>query len=219
MPVSRDRAQRRLVAGLRGVQVDAIEVVAGLFRRYGKARFVDQALQVLSGQLELLAHLADADVGKILCRKRLQRKARMTGGKRQALLLRVLAYVDLTAVGQLANDVVQHMGRHGDGTRLTDVGGNALDDFALKVGRLEFERRFPHPQQDVRQDGDRRASFDDAGDVAERPQEFTTFDHKPHGRILGRVLLSCGNRPAQCEAARRPLLRGGARRDQRLAVF
>ena len=66
-------------------------------------------------ELELLAHLADADVGEVLRRQRLQREAGVAGGERQALLLRVLAHVDLGAVGELAHDVVQHVGGNGDG--------------------------------------------------------------------------------------------------------
>ncbi len=46
MAVGRDRAQRLRLAGAGGVQVDAVEVVAGLFGRDREPRLVDQALQV-----------------------------------------------------------------------------------------------------------------------------------------------------------------------------
>ena len=62
-----------------------------------------------------------------------------------------------------------------------------LDDLALEIGGLELQRRARGLEQDVRQDRNGRAALDDAGDMAERPQEFATFDHKPHRRILGTV--------------------------------
>ena len=49
---------------------------------------------------------------------------------------------------------------------------------------LESRARNKH----VGEDRDRRTPLDDARDVAERPQEFTTFNHKPHGCFLGAFL-------------------------------
>ena len=174
--VGGDRAQRRRLVGLGGVQIDAVQVVARLLGGDGKPRLVDEALQVLRIELELLAQVTDADVGEVLRRQRLQRKARVTCSERQALLLRVLAHVDLGAVGKLAHDVVQHMGGHGDSAGSANLGGDRLDDLALQIGRLELERGVAGAQEHVRQDGNGRPSLDDARDVAERPQEFTTFN-------------------------------------------
>jgi hypothetical protein len=101
----------------------------------------------------------------------------MPRGERQPLLLRVAADIDLAAVGQLADDVVQHVCRHSYGAGLLHVGRDALDHLALQVGRLELERRVAHPQQYVGKNGNGGAPFDDAGHVTERPQQFTTFDH------------------------------------------
>ena len=170
------------------MQVDAVEVVARLLGRDGKARLVDQPLQVLGRELELLAHLARADVGEVFGGQRLQGKARLASGQRQALLLAVLADVDLRAVGQLAHDIVQHVRRNGDGARRADVARHALDDLAFQIRRLELELGIARPQKHVGEDRDRRTPLDDARDVAERPQEFTTFNHKPHGCFLGAFL-------------------------------
>ena len=59
---------------------------------------------------------------------------------------------------------------------VADVGCDRLDDLALQIGRLELERGIAGAQQHVGQDGNRRAPLDDARHVAERPQEFTTFN-------------------------------------------
>ncbi|MDP1639553.1 MAG: hypothetical protein Q8L61_01360, partial [Hyphomicrobium sp.] len=41
--------------------------------------------------------------------------------------------------------------------------------------------------------------------------EFTTFDHKPHGRILGAFVGATARTfPASVEVVRRPMLRGGS---------
>ena len=128
-----------------GVQIDAVEVVARLFRGDGKARLVDQALQVLGGDLELVAELAGGEIGKILRRQRLQREAGLAGAQRQALLLGVALDLHLGAVGQLAHDVVQHVRRHRHGAGLRDVGRRLVRHLALEVGRLELQRPVRRP--------------------------------------------------------------------------
>ena len=55
MAVGRHRAQRRLLAARGGVQIDAVQIVAGLLGGDGEARLVDQALQVRGGDREAVA--------------------------------------------------------------------------------------------------------------------------------------------------------------------
>ncbi|KWT70925.1 hypothetical protein APY04_0587 [Hyphomicrobium sulfonivorans] len=62
--------------------------------------------------------------------------------------------------------------------------------------------------------------------MAERPQQFTTFNHKPHGSILGgfnwnRLSRSAHprRRSSPFEVAGRPIGEGEAWQDQKLAVF
>ena len=82
--VGRHCAQGLLLAALGGVQIDAVEVVARLLGGDGKARLVDQAFEVLGGDLELVAELARGKVGKVLRRQRLQGEAGMAGAQRSA---------------------------------------------------------------------------------------------------------------------------------------
>ena len=41
----------------------------------------------------------------------------------------------LRAVRQLAHDIVEHMGGHGGGTRLGDIGADGFDDLDIEIRR------------------------------------------------------------------------------------
>ena len=139
MPVGRDRAQRLLLPRLGGVEVDAVEIIARFFRRDGKARLLDQALQVGGVDGELVADFADSKIGKVFGRQGLQRKARVARGERQALLVGFALQFDLGAFRQFAHDVVQHVRGNRQRAGLRDFGVDALGHFAFEVGRLELQ--------------------------------------------------------------------------------
>jgi hypothetical protein len=122
MAVSCHRAQGLLLAALRGVQIDAVEVVAGLFGGDGEPRLVDQPLEVLGGKRERMAELPAARSGKSSGAASAAESG-MAGPQRQALLLGVALRFHLRAVRQLAHDIVQHVRRHGDGARLGTSAG------------------------------------------------------------------------------------------------
>ena len=83
MAVGRDRAQRRALGAARGMEVDAIEVIARLFGRDRELGLVDQPLEVFGGKRELVRHVADGKIGKVALRQSLQREARASGADRQ----------------------------------------------------------------------------------------------------------------------------------------
>ncbi len=113
-------ATARRVAVLRragGVQIDTVEVIAGLFRRNRKLRAVDQALHVGGGAARTSASFRRRrDPGNHFSGKRLQREARTAGADRQNRAVAIGFQHDLRAIRQFAHDVVKHMRGHGGGT-------------------------------------------------------------------------------------------------------
>ena len=67
---AQQRARRHLM------QIDAVQVIAGLFGRDGKAGFLDQALEVGGGERKCIGQFAAGEIGEILGRQGLQGKAR-----------------------------------------------------------------------------------------------------------------------------------------------
>ena len=96
----------------RGVKIDAVQIVARLFRRDGEVRLVDQALQVGALEREFVRHLARRKIGKVAFRQRLQGEARTAGAYRQRCPVAGKFQNDLRALRQLAHDVIEHMGGH-----------------------------------------------------------------------------------------------------------
>ncbi len=180
VPVGRDRAQRAAARARGHVEVDAVEVVARLLGGDGKARLVDQALELARLQLELVRELARRQVREILRRQRLQGKARLAAGDGDAFLLWIAPHFHLGTVRQLAHDVVQNVRRNRQRTGRRNLRADALADLALEIRRLEHQRVAGRLQQHVGQDRDGRAPLDDAGDMAQRSEQFTAFDHELH---------------------------------------
>ena len=79
----------------------------------------------LRGELELVAHLADADVGEVSAGSVCSAKRAWPAVSVSRSFSASRADLDLGAVGQLAHDVVQHVGGNGHGAGLGDVGGDA----------------------------------------------------------------------------------------------
>ena len=159
------------------MQINAVQVIAGLLRGDGEARLVEQPFQVKSGDREFMGHLTGGEIGEVLGWQRLQGEPGLARGQRQAVALRIAQHLDFGAVGQLAHDVVQHVRRYGHGPRRRHLGRRLLDHLALEIGSLELELARGSLQQNVRKDRDGRAPLNNAGDVAQRPQELASFDH------------------------------------------
>ena len=203
MAVGGDGAQGRLLAARGRVQIDAVEVVARLLGGDGKARLVDQALQIARGDIELVVELARGEVGKILRRQRLQGEARMSRGERQTLLLDVALDLDLGPVGKLAHDVMQDVGGHRRRAGLRYVGRRLLLHLALEVGGLELQAIARCLEQHVRQNGNRRAPLDHARDVTECPHQLTALNHQLHS--LASTDVYQRDRHGACRAVHRKL--------------
>ena len=90
---------------------------------------------------------------------------------------------DLRALGQLAHDLVEHVGGHGGGAARRHLGGDAVDDFEIEVGGLQAELALLGLDQHIGQDRDGVAPFDHAVDVAQRLQQFGTLDGDFHRQI------------------------------------
>ena len=65
MAVGGDGAQGGCGTSLHGMQIDAVQIVARLFGRNGKASLVDKALQVMGGQFEGVRKFAARQIREI----------------------------------------------------------------------------------------------------------------------------------------------------------
>ena len=91
---------------------------------------------------------------------------------------------DLGAVGDLAHNVVQHVGRQRRGPGLADLGRDRLGHLEIEVGGLEPDSLAFGPHQNVGQDRDRGTPFDHAMDVPERLEQGRAFESDFHGAVL-----------------------------------
>ena len=199
MPVGCHRAQGGGLGAAGRVQINAVEIVAGLFGGDRKLRPVDQPLHVGGRKRERMRHVAGGKIGEIVFRKRLQREARAAGADRQHRAVAVALQHDLRAFGQLAHDVVKHMRRH---RRRTGGGGfrrERLRNLQIKVGGLQRQPRAFSPDQHIAEDRNGVAALDHAVDVAQRFQELRTFDGNLHCNT--RLILRWKSRAAGRRAA------------------
>jgi hypothetical protein len=74
----------------------------------------------------------------------------------------------LRAVRQLADDVIEHMRRHGGRATGRDFGGDGAGNLKVEIGRLQAEFRFLGLDEDVGEDRNGIAALDHAMDVAQR---------------------------------------------------
>jgi hypothetical protein len=162
------------------VQVDAVQVVAGLLGRDRELRAVDQPLHIGGRQRERMRHLARGKVREIALRQGLQRKARAAGADGQHGAVAGRLEHDLRSFRQLAHDVVEHVRRHGGRAAVADFGGERFDDFEIEVGRLQAEAGILRPQKHVAEDGNRIATFDDAMNVSQRFEKLRALDGDLH---------------------------------------
>ena len=181
MPIGRDRAQHDVAVDLGRVDVNAIQIIARLFRRDRELRLVDQLLQVTCRQRETVRQIAGVEVGEIAFGQGLQVEARAARAQQEPSSLSRHLQRDLRAIGQLADDVIQNMGWQRCRARLTDIGGEAFRDFKIKIGGPELEVSIGGLQQDIGQDRDGVAPFDDAVHMAQRLEKRRSFESDFHG--------------------------------------
>jgi hypothetical protein len=121
--VGGDRAQHGAVAGVEGVEEDAVEIIARLFRGDRELRLVDEALEVAGREREAVGQIARGEIREIAFGQGLEHEARAPGADLHLAAVACDLERHLRALGELAHDVVDHMGRHGGGARGRDLGG------------------------------------------------------------------------------------------------
>src|SRR5262249_33645841 len=119
--------------------------------------------------------------------------------------------LDLRPLGQLADNVVEHVRRHGGGTRLLHLGVQRLDDLDVEIGGLQLEPVLAGADQHVRQNRNGITALHHAVNVGEGPYELAPLDRDLHGeiRMTIRKTLAPGQRQGKTLAAW-PEIRKGA---------
>ena len=158
-------------------------VVAGFLVRDRKPRAVDDALEVGRRNLEAVRQIALVHRREVGRRQALQAEARAAGADGEAVAVGGGLELDLGAVGQLADDLVERMGRGGRGAGLGGAGLDGLGDCEVHVGRCQAQPALLGGDQHVRQDGDGVPAFDDTLHMGEGLQKRCPFDRQFHGLV------------------------------------
>ena len=179
MAISRHGAQ---VALLGLVDIDAVQIVASLFGGDGEPRRIDHVAHIGGGDGEGVRHVADTDRREILDRQCRKTEVRPSGtdhgvavGDRN---------LDLCAIGQFANDIVQKMRRHRRRSGGGDRAFNLRCDIHVHVSGCHQQRAVGGLQHDIGQDRNGVAAFDHGLDLAEWPKKADPIDGEFHGLSL-----------------------------------
>ena len=127
-----------------------------------------------------MRHVAGGEIREIAFGQGLQREARAAGADRQHRTVAVGFQHDLRAVGQFADDVVEHMRRHGGGAAGRGFRRQRFGHLEVEVGRLQRQPGVFGADQHVAEDRDGVAALDHAMDVAQRFQQLRAFDGDLH---------------------------------------
>ena len=127
-----------------------------------------------------MRHVAGGEIREIAFRQRLQREARAAGADRQHRTVAVGFQHDLRAVGQFADDVVEHVRRHGGRAGGRGFRRQRFGHLEVEVGRLQRQLGVFGADQHVAEDRNGVAALDHAMDVAQRFQELRAFDGDLH---------------------------------------
>ncbi len=127
-----------------------------------------------------MRHVAGGEVREVAFGQGLQREARAAGADRQHRTVAVGFQHDLRAVGQFADDVVEHMRRHGGGAAGRGLRRQRFGHLEVEVGRLQRQPGVFGADQHVAENRDGVAALDHAMDVAQRFQQLRAFDGDLH---------------------------------------
>ena len=180
--VGRHRAQHLRAAAIRGVEVDAVQVVARLFRADREAGAVDQLPQLAGGQGEAVGQLPLGHRGEVIHRQHGELGVEAPGAQRHQRVAARVVQLELRRLRQLADDLIQRRGggggaalaRHGDA-------GHFLDHRDLHVRRGQLQPAFARLQQDIGEDGDGVAPFHHALHMRERLEQHGPVHGEFHG--------------------------------------
>ena len=168
MAVGRDRAQHRFAVDVHGVEENAVEIVPRLLGRDRELGVLDQALELDRGEREAVRELSRGEIGEVGRRQGLKGEARSAGAQDQLPGVAGGFEARLCALRQLADDVVDHVGRNGGRAVLGDIGGNGLGSLEVEVGALQRQSAIPCLKQHIGEDRDGVSPLDDAMDVPKR---------------------------------------------------
>ena len=168
-------------AGLgHGVEVEAVQIVAGLFGRDGEPGLVDQPGEVFLGQGEARARGVGRHDREVAGRQDRQVEFRTAGLDHQTGIVAVVAERDLGTVRQFADDFIEGVGGGGDLALDIHLGLGLVDHLHVEVGGGERQLVVPGAEQDVGQDRNGVAALDDALHVAKGLEERGSFDGQLH---------------------------------------
>jgi hypothetical protein len=176
-----------------GVQVEAAEVVAGLLGRHGEAGAVDQADQVAGVDGDAAGQTLGAHLREVAGRQHRQVELRAARLDSQPRIVAGEAQGDVGALGQLADDLVEGVGRGGDLALALDPGRRLVGDLHVEIGGRERHGLSVGREQHVGQDGDGVAPLDHALHMPERLQQRRPLDRQLHSSVQV---------PAACERGR-----------------
>ncbi len=168
-------------AGLgHGVEIQAVQIIAGLFGRDGEPGLVDQPGEVFLGQGEAGARGVGRHDREVAGRQDRQVEFRAAGLDHQTGVVAVVAERNLGAVGQFADDLVEGVGRGGDLALDIHLGLGLVDHLHVEVGGGERQLVVAGAEQNVGQDRNGIAALDDALHVPEGLEERGSFDGQLH---------------------------------------
>ena len=183
MPVGGDGPQHGLAAAFRGVEIDAVQIIACLLGGDGEAGLLDEALQLRRRHGEGVAEIVDAQARKVVGGQRLQREARLTATDGEPSLVALPRNLDIGALRELAHDVVEHVGGHRGGAIASGARRHRLDDLHVEVGRGQLQLVIARGEMHVGQDGNGVAPLDHARHMGERLGQSRLIDGELHGLI------------------------------------
>ena len=133
--VGGDDPELRFAVAFGGMDVDPVEIVAGLLGRHREPGTVDDVAQRIGGDGEGVRQLALAHRREILARQGGEGNPRTPAAHHQLVLLAAAGDLEFGALRQLANDIEQRLRGHRGRTGLGDGAGHPLDDGDIHVGR------------------------------------------------------------------------------------
>ena len=148
-----------------------------------------RAAQLRGADAELGGKLPLGDDREVLARQARQREPRPPRAQRQAVVGLAELELDLGSVRQLADDVIERVGRRRGGAAGADLRRHLSHHRKVEVGGGEMERAGFGVEADVGEDRDRVAPFDDALNLPQRGQQRAAFYGQLHA--IGDVAMAC----------------------------